>query len=86
MKPRFIKNIRGELVEITNFKLALKEARDAVRWHRIRKEIKYDYMHPDKDNIIYFPEAHKSWEYILNKLKNLNISDISLLHNFYSLY
>ncbi|MDP2692746.1 MAG: hypothetical protein Q8O88_03860 [bacterium] len=71
----FIQSIEGTLIQVTDYKKALQQAKDAVAWHEERKRIVCDYLHPDNRNVCYFPDAHKEWEHNLFQLEKLALSN-----------
>lgn len=75
LEGAFIQSIDGCLIQVTDYKKALQNAKDAVGWHEERKKIVEDYMNPDCRNVLYFPDAHKEWSHNLWQLEKLAIQN-----------
>ena len=75
LQGAFIQSREGTLIQVTDFKKALQQTKDAVRWHDERQRIVYDYLHPDNRNVCYFPDAHKDWQHNLIELEKLALSN-----------
>ena len=68
LKGTFISGVNGELIEVTNIKEALSQAKSAINFNEtLLRERK---VNPDT---IIFPQALKEWKFILIQLEKLEM-------------
>lgn len=66
----FIQDQNECLIEVTDINEAFTQAKQAVHWHDMQKLKKQT-----DPTALYFPRAHKHWNYVLFQLEKIKIKN-----------
>lgn len=69
-KTVYITDLNGKLIEVTNYELALRQAKQMVKLHKERVK-----QSKTNNDLIVYPHAQKEWNHILKELLKLNADD-----------